>query len=316
MQRGGALNQSLVVDVVYGGAEEIAAALLPPSAGRQAGVEKSVTKRLDAALLQISAAAGGEDVLTSRSARPRTVREAMAAAQAPISPKSSLPTSNPALLWSAMGALALGSVGALIISKVLVGVLLGLGPVFVVLALFETTRGLFEGWLRALLSYGLIPVFVLVLSAAVLAVVEPLTEQLAVQSGNGLANPAGLLAMVSIVFLIVVGLAARLSLQLTASWSLPRGSADMQEAPESPLSQTAAPMTNANERISNLVSTIERQALPPLQLAVTGQRPDVSTALPRFDAEAPKTAFSFDRRRPGRSARVLARGARSSGRGA
>src|SRR4051794_25344736 len=44
--------------------------------------------------------------------------------------------------------LLLGTVGVLVVCRLALAALLILGPVFIVLALFDGTRGLFEGWLK------------------------------------------------------------------------------------------------------------------------------------------------------------------------
>ena len=48
----------------------------------------------------------------------------------------------------------------LMVSKLGVGILLAVGPFFLILRLLDLGKGLFEGWLRQLLTFALIPVFV------------------------------------------------------------------------------------------------------------------------------------------------------------
>ena len=43
----------------------------------------------------------------------------------------------------------LGTVGVLATTKIALAILMGLGPIFIVAALFDATRGLFTGWLKA-----------------------------------------------------------------------------------------------------------------------------------------------------------------------
>lgn len=59
-------------------------------------------------------------------------------------------------------ALALAVVASvlLILSKLATGILLAVGPFFFLLRLFDSGKGLFEGWLRQLLSFAVIPIFV------------------------------------------------------------------------------------------------------------------------------------------------------------
>lgn len=80
------------------------------------------------------------------------------------------------IVW--LSALALTAYAAMLIilSKLAVAILLAIGPFFILLLVFNQTRSLFEGWLRTLLNYALIPVFVYALLALLLVLAEsPLT---------------------------------------------------------------------------------------------------------------------------------------------
>ncbi|MDR3508368.1 MAG: type IV secretion system protein [Caulobacteraceae bacterium] len=75
--------------------------------------------------------------------------------------------------------LLLSSLGVILASKIVLGVLLATGPIFLALLLFETTKGLFEGWLRAALAFAFAPLAVTFLLAVILAILEPSLAQLA-----------------------------------------------------------------------------------------------------------------------------------------
>ncbi len=49
--------------------------------------------------------------------------------------------------------------GLLVTARIGLALLLALGPIFVVLALFDGTRGLFTGWLKGLVMLALAPLF-------------------------------------------------------------------------------------------------------------------------------------------------------------
>jgi hypothetical protein len=53
--------------------------------------------------------------------------------------------------------LLLGTVGVLIVARLALAALLALGPVFIILALFKGTRGLFEGWLKTAVLFAVVP---------------------------------------------------------------------------------------------------------------------------------------------------------------
>ena len=48
----------------------------------------------------------------------------------------------------------------LVMAKVAIGLLLGLGPFFVAFLLFPVTRHLFDGWIKQLISFALVPILV------------------------------------------------------------------------------------------------------------------------------------------------------------
>jgi type IV secretion system protein VirB6 len=86
-------------------------------------------------------------------------------------------------LWKASAALFMATAGALSISIIAVGILLTVGPIFIALALFEATRGLFLGWARALISAALAPMVCWMTITVMLVVLQPWLARL---------NPTGL----------------------------------------------------------------------------------------------------------------------------
>lgn len=59
------------------------------------------------------------------------------------------------------------------LSKIAVAILLAVGPIFILMFIFTQTKSLFEGWLRTLLNYSIIPIFVYGLLALLLTLIEP-----------------------------------------------------------------------------------------------------------------------------------------------
>lgn len=71
-------------------------------------------------------------------------------------PEASTPQAGSGTFWDRPTRLvAMGSFGALLAIRVVLGALLGFGPVFIILALFDVTLGLFVGWLRSLIGSAL-----------------------------------------------------------------------------------------------------------------------------------------------------------------
>ena len=67
----------------------------------------------------------------------------------------------------------LTTLGVILAAKIVLGLLLALGPVFIALLLFDGTRGIFEGWLRAALSFAFVPLFATLALVVHLTLIEP-----------------------------------------------------------------------------------------------------------------------------------------------
>jgi type IV secretion system protein VirB6 len=70
------------------------------------------------------------------------------------------------------------------LAKLAVAVLLGVAPFFILLYLFEGTKTIFEGWLRQLISFALIPIFLYGLLALVINIVRTMSDQMIEATAN------------------------------------------------------------------------------------------------------------------------------------
>ncbi len=121
-----------------------------------------------------------------------------------------------ALIFSSYAAMLI------ILAKLAVAILLAVGPVFILLLMFEATRSLFEGWLRTLLSYAIIPVFIYAVIAFFLVLAEnPLTNL----EENSTLGSAYLSAMapfllITVVAILVMAQVMNMSASITGGLSL------------------------------------------------------------------------------------------------
>jgi type IV secretion system protein VirB6 len=114
-------------------------------------------------------------------------------------------TSLGALLLTAAGStLLLSTLGVILASKIVLGLLLGLGPLFIVMFLFDATRGVFEGWLRATLAFAFAPMIAILLLGVILVILEPNLLQIEQQNAAGVYVLAPTYAVV-ILILVFVG---------------------------------------------------------------------------------------------------------------
>jgi type IV secretion system protein VirB6 len=77
--------------------------------------------------------------------------------------------------------LFMATVGILAIAIIAIGVLTAAGPVFIALFLFDATRGLFIGWVRALLTVALIPLCAWATTTLMLITLRPGLSRLAAE---------------------------------------------------------------------------------------------------------------------------------------
>ncbi len=128
-------------------------------------------------------------------------------------------TSPTGMMWLAAIILLLGTVGVLVTARIALAILLALGPVFVVLALFGGTRGLFVGWLRGLVMTAITPLFVVVGGSITLELVVPLVAGLA--NGMEINGQAAIgLFLVACVHMALMIMAGRIGGTMVAGWTV------------------------------------------------------------------------------------------------
>jgi type IV secretion system protein VirB6 len=86
------------------------------------------------------------------------------------------------LIWLMIGALCVYVMFLISLSNIACAVLLAIGPLFVALCLFDTTRRFFEAWIAQLANYALITVLSVLVSALLLHLVESYATQTAARS--------------------------------------------------------------------------------------------------------------------------------------
>jgi len=120
--------------------------------------------------------------------------------------------------------LTLSTVGLLVVSRILLALLLAITPVMAGFLLFDATRGLLEGWLRALTAAAIVPLFVLILCAIELAILSPLLDRMLADQAGGRfeLDTVTPVALVVIVFSIAIVASARAAATISRGIRLPR----------------------------------------------------------------------------------------------
>ena len=209
--------QTLVFDTLFHGPEQIADVIVRQASG-SGTAQGDVMAALQAVFDRLTDAAGDAWAQTPAAAPPTAtvvpaVQGAVPVTAAPASalPQLGAPQFVAALLWTCALVLMSASVGVLLVVRIVLALLLLLGPVFVAFALFRATRGLAEGWLRVTVKFALVPLFALPLIAVAVAVLGPLVASLGEAPVAGVRDsPALLIFLVVLVFAAVMVQAARL----------------------------------------------------------------------------------------------------------
>jgi len=214
--------QTVFVNTVSGGAEDVAALLQSAASGTapRSGLSESLGETLDA---MTTLAADG----------------APARADAPLTPVDIAPPRAPAgvsaatMIWLSAAIVGVSSAGVLIVIKASLGFLLALGPAFLFLALFRQTRGLTEGWLRTIAGGMFALIFTTLATSMALLVIDPMVAAAADAraAGRSASQSAFTLMIACIVFAMLVRQSLAVTARLAGAWRLPGASEDERPAP-------------------------------------------------------------------------------------
>src|SRR3954471_14167623 len=134
-------------------------------------------------------------------------------------------TSPPNILSLAALILLLGTVGVLVVCRLALAALLIIGPVFIVLALFEGTRGLFEGWVKSVAMFAFVPLLTVVMGSGALVAIGPMVASLADYGTDIPLRTAVSILVASLIYVSLMLLVFKVAAMLTRSWRLSRGQA-------------------------------------------------------------------------------------------
>jgi len=113
-------------------------------------------------------------------------------------------------LSAAAGVLFAASAGVISAATLSIGVLTAIGPVFIALLLIPATRGLFVGWVRALVAAALIPLLGWLVIVLMLSMLEPWLVTLAQQRETATLDPQTAMSAAALIFVFGAGQAALL----------------------------------------------------------------------------------------------------------
>lgn len=184
--------QSVVWNLAIGAPEQLAGALL----GGDGPATVVFAQKIDVAFLAVADAAGAQGE----------------------APESIFSPSG--LLWFGATLLLLGTVGILVTTRIALAVLLAAGPIFVVTALFNGTRGIFVGWLKGVVMLALAPLFAVVGGSMMLELSVPVLSALVSNPGDLDPRTAMAFFMIGAVHCALMVLVLRTAGTMVAGWSV------------------------------------------------------------------------------------------------
>jgi type IV secretion system protein VirB6 len=226
--------QSLVFALLFDGPAELADRLLGALPMPQATGPQDIFARLQYSFDQLTQSASALAALNESSAQVPDLagagvnaNSASLAATVPPAPIRTALQGGPAFgvtaLWLSAITLLVSTLGLLILAKLMLGLLLAIGPLFVGLLLFESTKGFFEGWLRTALGFALVPLATVVFMAGLLAALEPSLQALSLARAENryAVEPILTVMVIVLTFTAVFGSIVGLCTRLVAGFRLP-----------------------------------------------------------------------------------------------
>jgi type IV secretion system protein VirB6 len=128
--------------------------------------------------------------------------------------------SPPGMMWLGAMLLLLGTVGLLVTARIGLALLLAVGPIFVVMALFEGTRGLFTGWLKGLVLLALAPLFAVLGGSIMLEMAVPVLVALVKPDGAIDQQAAMAFFLIGAVHVALMFLSLKVASTMVAGWQV------------------------------------------------------------------------------------------------
>lgn len=266
--------RTIVYDVVVQGPAQLSAAL--SHAAGLPGADGDLVNRLqraDASIIRlINYGTGRDDLAALPSYNPGEPPQ-----RTPIA-------DNPALGWARVFFLS-STIAAFAAVRLTAGVLLALAPLFAGLLLFDIARGLFVGWLRALVFVLLASVATTIVLGVQLALLEPwLAQVIQLRQSNALAAAAPIeLLVICLAFALALFGSLGILLRLAFTVHVPSVRYEMKETPApalariepqpvpTPLDRTtpehASPRAQA---VASALMAAQRREQPPPSPAANG----------------------------------------------
>ena len=277
--------QSVIWNLLVGAPDQIASLLI----GTQGSATSLFADRLDKIFAVVAQAAAATEAATAGTRDTGSL------------------ASGPDLLWLSALLLLLGTVGVLLVARIALAAMLALGPIFIICGLFEGSRGLFEGWLKAAVLFALTPLLAVLIGGATIALLSPMLDSLAAAGGQVPLRLTTTLFLAAAVYCALMGVTLKISATMVAGWRLPFGASrerktsttsveavpGQSQVPSVGLEPAAATAGNSDPRVRAIISaasggtaSYDRAPAPTYPLYSSASQTADATASP---APAPRT---------------------------
>jgi type IV secretion system protein VirB6 len=153
--------------------------------------------------------------------------------------------SPPGMMWLGAILLLLGTVGVLVTARIALAVLIALGPIFVVMALFGGTRGLFAGWVKGLTMLALAPLFAVLGGSVMLELSVPMLAALVASAGQVDPQAAMGFFMIGAVHVALMIMVLKVAGTMVSGWSVFGLARADRDSDRSPVTMQAPPPMSA-----------------------------------------------------------------------
>lgn len=269
--------QSVVWNLATGAPDQIAGVVIGqkgPSASNSAS--ESFAHRIDVLMNAIAE--------TAEEAQPTGGEQAQKQSTG-VQAGSFTPTN---LMWMAAVLLMLGTVGVLVTARIALAVLLATGPLFIVLALFTATRGLFAGWLRAVVLTSVTPLVAVLGGAFMTELALPVVVRLRGIDGIE-GRPAMALFTIAAVHCALMLLAIKVTATMVSGWRVFGLARPATREPSAPALAPAMPAPYALRSAGTASTAVSRTILASQAMAETAPSslPASTRIVPLVPASSP-----------------------------
>lgn len=149
--------------------------------------------------------------------------------------------SPPGMLWAGAFLFMLGTVGILVTARIALAILIALGPIFIVMVLFNGTRGMFTGWLKGVVMLAMTPLMAVLAGGVMLEMSVPILSALTQSPDEIPARPAMAFLMVGCVQLALMVMVLKVAGTMVAGWRVfGLGAIDKASLDDAPVPASAA----------------------------------------------------------------------------